>query len=740
MASPTNQKNRPIRSSGFGLIPFVFLFFYETVFRVVTGGSFRLHSQLFVLIFTLVLSSALYLIFTAVNSLVYRHIASSFILLLLSLPFLIEYFVFRQFKVFYDLNTIVAGGQGALTSFGGEIRDMILSREGIIVIAVFFAPILVYAAVGWKIPSGKPLRWGNRLAVAAGGILAFFIGWWCISQHPVYSLQYTDEYNFQYAVDHFGLCTAIRLDIENMISPKVDDSFIIIPDDPIPSAPDTEKPTPNTDEPETEPDKETSGVETTVETTDETTVETTDETTVETTAETTAETTVETTAETTVETEAPPPDVPVVYKPNMLDLDLDTLIASSRGKIKEIHRYVASLSPTAKNAFTGLFEGKNLIFITAEAFTAECIDPDLTPTLYRLATKGINFTDYYQPASAGTTGGEYQNIFGLLPSYGGGSFIATAKRENATTIFYQLNKLGYYGQGFHNNSYTYYDRDKTHINLGFSNGYMGFGNGMEAFVTSQWPQSDLEMIEGTLPMYIDKPRFCIYYMTVSGHGTYSQSGNRMSRKNWDRVAHLDCSDTVKGYLAANLELEYAVTALVRALEEKGIANDTVICISSDHFPYALDTDASLGQMKYLSELYGYDVSNTLLRDHNRLILWSGSLEEHDPIVVSSPTSSLDVLPTLLNLFGIPYDSRLYIGRDVFSESEALVFNVGYDWKTELGTYLSATGVFTPANEDVVIPDGYVARIKAKVKNKVNFSRAVLDYDYYKAVLPPDLYR
>jgi phosphoglycerol transferase MdoB-like AlkP superfamily enzyme len=206
------------------------------------------------------------------------------------------------------------------------------------------------------------------------------------------------------------------------------------------------------------------------------------------------------------------------------------------------------------------------------------------------------------------------------------------------------------------------------------------------------------------------------------------------------VAHLDASDTVKGYFAANLEFEHAVAALVSALEEKGIADDTVICISSDHFPYALDTDASLGQMTYLSELYGYDVSNSLIRDHNRLILWCGSLEDEVTITVTAPTSSLDVLPTLLNLFGIPYDSRLYVGRDVFSDSEAIVFNTSYDWKTDLGIYLSATGVFTPTNKDTVIPEGYVARMKAIVKNKVNFARVVLDYNYYKTVLPKSVYR
>ena len=704
MTSATSKKlSVDFRSTVFLIIPFIFLFFYEFIFRLVTGCSFSFHSQLYVLLFTVVPSAALYLIFTAVKNTVYRHIASSVILFLLSLPYLIEYFIFRQFKIFYDINTVFAGGKGVLSSFRGEIYDLIFSTEGIIVIAIFFVPVIVYAAIGWMIPLGEPVRWRERVAAAGIGVLAFLIGWLCVLLHPIYSLQYTNEYNFQYAVDHFGLSTAIRLDVENIIFPKVDDSFIIFPTDPLPTYPDTEKPPVETSAPDSEDPQS---------------------------SETDSE---------AYETDAPKIE-PVVYTPNILELDLDTLISTSSGKINEIHRYIASLSPTYKNEYTGLFEGKNLIFITAEAFTAECIDPTLTPTLYRLATKGINFTDYYQPASAGTTGGEYQNIFGLLPSYGGGSFNSTVNRENATTIFYQLNKLGYYGQAFHNNSYTYYNRNKTHANLGFSNGFMGYGNGIEKFVTHQWPQSDLEMIEGTLPMYIDEPNFCVYYMTVSGHGNYTKSSNRMTSKNWDRVAHLDVSDTVKGYFAANLELEYAVEALVSALEEKGIADDTVICIASDHFPYALDTDASLGQMKYLSELYGCDISNSLVRDHNRLILWCGSLEDEDPITVSSPTSSLDVLPTLLNLFGIPYDSRLYIGRDVFSDSEAIVFNTSYDWKTDLGTYLSSTGKFTPANDKVVIPDGYVARIKAIVKNKVNFSRVVLDYDYYKAVLPASVYR
>ena len=98
---------------------------------------------------------------------------------------------------------------------------------------------------------------------------------------------------------------------------------------------------------------------------------------------------------------------------------------------------------------------------------------------------------------------------------------------------------------------------------------MGYGNGMEAYVEYVWPESDLEMIQGTLPLYQDQQPFCVYYMTVSGHSPYSSSGsaNVLAAKHWDRVKDLPYSDTVKAYIAGNLELEDALTYLVDELEK-----------------------------------------------------------------------------------------------------------------------------------------------------------------------------
>ena len=415
---------------------------------------------------------------------------------------------------------------------------------------------------------------------------------------------------------------------------------------------------------------------------------------------------------------------------NKLDIDFAALTETDSATYKKIDAYVGSITPSKKNGMTGIFAGKNLIFITAEAFTAEVIDENLTPTLYRLATKGIQFTDFYQPAGAGTTGGECQNIFGFFPVLGGSSVKRTAEQNNYFTMGNQLNRLGYFGKAYHNGNYTMYDRDRTHNNLGYSEGFMAYGNGMEAFITPTWPESDYDMLVGTVPDYIDQERFNIYYMSVSGHCNYRFSNNAMSKKHKDRVADLEGSEAIRAYKAANLELEDAMAYLVERLEEKGIARDTVIVISADHYPYGLDSGGAsdFSQMKYLSELYGEKVENVFQRDHNRLIIWCGCLEEYDPIVVSEPVGSIDILPTLSNLFGTEWDSRLLPGRDVFSDAMPIAILDKNNWKTELG--ICSRGKFKPYSEETELPEDYVKNIKAMVSGKYDYCKSVLNTDYY----------
>ena len=136
-------------------------------------------------------------------------------------------------------------------------------------------------------------------------------------------------------------------------------------------------------------------------------------------------------------------------------------------------------------------------------------------------------------------------------------------------------------------------------------------------------------------------------------------------------------------------------------------------------------------MPLLSELYGYNVENLFQRDHSRLILWCGSLEKEEPIVVDEPTFSLDILPTLSNLFGTEFDSRLFVGRDVFSDAEPLVFNSQYDWKTSYGTYYASKNKFVLADGIDSVPENYVENMKTQVRNKIRYCTLALENDYFR---------
>ena len=249
-------------------------------------------------------------------------------------------------------------------------------------------------------------------------------------------------------------------------------------------------------------------------------------------------------------------------------------------------------------------------------------------------------------------------------------------------------------------------------------------------------------MEYTLSDYIDKEPFSVYYMSVSGHGFYANFNNSMSMKNRSYVEELDFSTTVKAYIAANLELEHALTYLVGELEKAGIADDTVIVICPDHYPYALEKGESWGNdMDYLGELYGYPVTNYMERDHNACIIWSGCLEDENKDMqteISEPSYSLDILPTLCNLFGLDYDSRLLVGRDVLSDEEALVIWPDYSWKTALGYYNYTTRKFIPASEDITVDEDYINAVNAVVKNKISYSKAVITYDYFGVVFGDNL--
>lgn len=416
-------------------------------------------------------------------------------------------------------------------------------------------------------------------------------------------------------------------------------------------------------------------------------------------------------------------------KYNVLDIDFDKLINEEENSmVKSMHEYFKNVTPTKQNEYTGIFKGKNLIYITAEGFDKIAIDESLTPTLYKLANNGFVFENYYQPLfTVSTSDGEYMFLNSLIPKEGVWSFYRSSNIYMPFGIGNVFKREGYSTvNAYHNHTYTYYNRDKSHPNLGFDK-YIGCGNGLEELINCKtWPESDVEMINATVDDYINSDNFMTYYMTVSGHLNYTFTGNYISYKNKDLVKDLPYTDHVKAYLAANIELDRAIESLINKLKEKGKLDDTVIVISPDHYPYGLKTSE-------LNEISQTDRSDKFEMFHTSLILYNSEIEEN--VKVTKYVSSIDVLPTIYNLFGIKYDSRLLMGRDALSDAEGLVILSDRSFINEFGSYNSITGKYTKFKEDV--SNDYIEKLNHEVYQRFTMSSLLL---YEKNGVYLDYYR
>ncbi|NLP33886.1 MAG: LTA synthase family protein [Clostridiales bacterium] len=421
-----------------------------------------------------------------------------------------------------------------------------------------------------------------------------------------------------------------------------------------------------------------------------------------------------------------PTPTPIDTSPNVMDIDFQALAEKEKDStIRTLHEYFASVTPTNKNKYTGMFEGYNLIMITAEGFSPYAVHKDLTPTLYKLTHEGFVFNNFYTALwQTSTSDGEYVAMTGLIP-VGTRSMYRTRNNYMPFALGHQFNRLGVDSKAYHNHTYTYYQRNETHPNLGYI--FKAKGNGLE-LPSDVWPESDLEMIEATVDEYIQEERFHVYYLTVSGHMNYTFVGNSMSFKNRKLVADLPYSSDAKAYIACQIELDLALKELLQRLEEAGVADRTVIALSADHYPYGWEKEK-------LDELAGHEVDPNFEVYKNHFILWNAGMKEN--IIVDKPCSSLDILPTLSNLFGIEYDSRLLMGQDIFSDASPLVILSDRSFITDKVMYNSESGEVTNLTGEE-IPKGYIKSINSIIKNKFSVSQSIVEEDYYRHVFQNDI--
>ena len=632
-----------------------------------------------------------------------------------TLAYLIEMFCKKILQTYYPISILGVASENKMDDYVEVVITTVL--KNIPIVLVMFAPTILLFIFGARFLKFAKLSW-KFSAIAAGGMIVLHLLGLLIVHMPwkgdvTPSELYKTDTAIEDQVDQLGLLNMLRLDVKHMIIPveaDLDDDF---------GEPDTA-----IDIRETDTDKKT---------------ETETGTGTETDTETESEPGTE--SETESETE---PETVVDRSPNVMDVDLESLANSSDKKIQWLAKYFNSKTPTNKNEYTGMFKDYNVVFFTIEGFSSYGVSEKLTPTLYKMMNSGFVFENFYTPLHyTSTSGGECQNLLGLYPKDGNPISMketGVQKTDCYFSLAQQLKREGYQVIGFHGNG-NMYGRLESHTNLGYD--WRQYQHGFECEMNNAgtkplWPQRDRYVVEASVDEYInsDKP-FHVYYMTISGHMPYSS--NYVTRQYRDMVDSLPYTENTRNYLTTIIEMDKAMELLLQKLEEAGKLEKTLIVAAADHVPYfdvaTLEelANAKFGDSADLEYLKEQNINTDVYR--NMLIMWSASMKE--PVKVDKVCGQVDILPTVSNLLGLEYDSRMLSGTDILSESEGLVIFHSHSWISDRGHYNRYTQEFKPA-EGVSMTEAeteeYVSAMKDRVSNILKCTELIIQTNFYHKAL------
>jgi phosphoglycerol transferase MdoB-like AlkP superfamily enzyme len=403
-----------------------------------------------------------------------------------------------------------------------------------------------------------------------------------------------------------------------------------------------------------------------------------------------------------------------------------------------IKNYLSQQPSHLLNAYSNTFEDMNLILIQAESLDTYAINEELTPTLYDLKQNYAYFENFYAPLYYRSTADtEFMVQTSMFPnknvSLSMESYLDNTFTNTLPNLF---REKGYDTLSFHDYMDYFYPRGDFHRNtLDYDEYYGSVELGMtekfdpdKLIVNHHW-LSDYEMMRLTIPMFIEKDHFFVNYITVSGHFPYEQT-HEMAKEEYveatrdylDNLAEpFDYSDELLYYMAVNMEFDKALAYLLQQLQEAGKDDNTVIIIYGDHYAYGVDKE----------DIWKIDSTNKIPGDelaiHNvPLLLVSPRGLQND--TYSQYISTIDLMPTIANLFGLNMDYKAAFGRDAFQDGTTVV-------RFADGSFLSKHFRYDSLQEQITLYDNqfteeYVRMLQQEYLNEYLYNVLILDYDYF----------
>lgn len=305
-------------------------------------------------------------------------------------------------------------------------------------------------------------------------------------------------------------------------------------------------------------------------------------------------------------------------------------------------------SSLEKNKMTGKLKGENLIIILLESVDYWVINEETTPALNKMKNNGINFNNHY---SLNYNGGRTQNTEFVvntgfyLPK--NSNVYASFNNDFHFSLANLFNEENYETISMHNNNGSFYDRETLHKSLGYNNSYFLKDMNFNKDVMLDTVMNSEEIYS----LYTKKDKkFMSFIITYSGHGPYVNDYYCPEKSQSER----ECYDHRVGITDKFLE------ELINQLENDDLLNNTTFVVFGDHYPYGFKDKEYVENIKKSNK-----EGKEYLIEKTPFIIWNNRIES---LQIDKITESSDILPTIANLFDLNYDSKFYLGEDIFDEN------------------------------------------------------------------------
>ncbi|MFT9470157.1 LTA synthase family protein [Leuconostoc pseudomesenteroides] len=394
--------------------------------------------------------------------------------------------------------------------------------------------------------------------------------------------------------------------------------------------------------------------------------------------------------------------------------------------LAKVKKFVATQKLPDNIQYYGTQKGKNVFMIHLESFQQFLIDykvddQEVTPNLNQFYhdQNTLSFDNFYNQVGQGKTSDaemmQENSLFGLAT---GSAMVKYGTNNTFESLPAILGQRGYTTAAFHGDVASFWNRDNTYKSFGydyfFSKSY--YPNANKANYNVGYGMKDKIFLRDSAQYIEQLPQpFYAKLITVTNHYPYD-----LDKQNIDFPATKTGDNTVDGYVQTAHYLDQSFGELMAYLKKVGLYNNSVFVLYGDHYGISENHQPAIAQLLGKDKVTNYDLAN--FQKVPFMIHATGLKGGID----HTYGGEIDMMPTLLDLLGVPDDGMTMFGQDMLSSDYKgkVVFRDG-DWITP--TYTKFNNQYFNTQTGQQVTESSDKQLKKVAKTMSDYATKVLGY-------------